>query len=95
MYELMYKMKPRQYESGHILIREGQKVESIIFLLNGILEVYTKCEGNEFVIERLYSGSVLNYRVFITEDLMHVNVRCKENANTLELEGPLLDLLCF
>ena len=33
--------------------------------------------GVEFVIERLYRGSVINHRSFITEDKIDVNARCQ------------------
>ena len=33
--------------------------------------------GVEFVIERLYRGSVINHRSFITEDRIDVNARCQ------------------
>ena len=33
--------------------------------------------GVEFVIERLYRGSVINHRSFITEDNIDVNARCQ------------------
>ena len=32
--------------------------------------------GVEFVIERLYRGSVINHRSFITEDKIDVSARC-------------------
>jgi CRP-like cAMP-binding protein len=44
---------------------------------NGMVEVYTTMDnGVEFVIERLYRGSVINHRSFITEDKIDVNARC-------------------
>lgn len=43
---------------------------------NGIVEVFTEFEGNEFVIERLTQGAIINSRCFFMEDLMAVNIRC-------------------
>ena len=43
-----------------------------------MVEVYTNMDnGVEFVIERLYRGSVINHRSFITEDKIDVNARCQ------------------
>ena len=48
---------------------------------NGMVEIYTKMDtGVEFVIERLYRGSVINHRSFITEDKINVNARCQMPA---------------
>lgn len=42
-----------------------------------MVEVYTTMDnGVEFVIERLYRGSVINHRSFITDDKIDVNARC-------------------
>jgi len=44
---------------------------------NGMVEIYTTMDnGVTFVIERLYRGSVINHRSFITEDKIDVNARC-------------------
>ena len=49
-----------------------------------MVELYTEFEGNEFVLERLISGSIINQRVLFMEDLMYVNVRAaKEGAHIL------------
>lgn len=43
-----------------------------------MVEIYTTMDnGVEFVIERLYRGSVINHRSFITEDKIDVNARCQ------------------
>jgi CRP-like cAMP-binding protein len=45
---------------------------------NGMVEIYTTMDnGVEFVIERLYRGSVINHRSFITEDKIDVTARCQ------------------
>jgi len=41
------------------------------------LEVYTEFEGNEFILEILNPGSILNYRNVFTDDKMEVEVRSK------------------
>lgn len=43
-----------------------------------MVEIYTTMDnGVTFVIERLYRGSVINHRSFITEDKIDVNARCQ------------------
>ena len=74
------------YERGHIIFKQYEIADTLMFIEYGVAEVYTHFEGNEFIIDDLYSGSVLNYRSFLMEDLMHVNIRCKENCKILKLK---------
>ena len=44
---------------------------------NGVVEIFTTMDnGVEFVIERLFRGSVMNHNSFITLDKIDVNARC-------------------
>lgn len=48
---------------------------------NGVVEIYTTMDnGVEFVIERLFRGSVMNHHSFITEDKIDVNARCQSSV---------------
>jgi CRP-like cAMP-binding protein len=69
---------------------------------NGMVEIYTTMDnGVEFVIERLYRGSVINHRSFITEDKIDVNARCqmpvtlfyilKDKMTEIKNECPVLE----
>ena len=80
-----------------MLLKEGHKVEFISFVLNGQLEVYTEFEGNEFILDKLYSGSILNAKTFIIEDKMRVSVRSSSSTSSyvLKLGLKLLDDLMF
>ena len=40
-----------------------------------MIEVYTEFEKKEFVIERLFKGSIVNYRTFFMEERGSVNLR--------------------
>jgi len=51
----------------------------------GILEVYTKFEGHEFIIEKLHPGSIINLRMSLMEELMHVSIRSKEKCSIIEI----------
>lgn len=44
---------------------------------NGMVEIYTTMEGGvDFVIERLYRGSVINFKSFLLLDKLDVAARC-------------------
>ena len=84
-YDLIFKLVPVNYERGQMILKQFSYANSLMFVEYGVVEVYTQFEGNEFIIEKLYSGSVINYRSFFMQDLMHVNIRCTENCQLLEL----------
>ena len=85
IHDTIYSLKPVFYERGTIILKEQEVVKTVMFIEHGMVEVYTEFEGNEFLIDRLYEGSVINYRTFLMDDIMSVNIRAVENVNMLEL----------
>lgn len=59
----------------------------------GELEVFTECEGNEFIIERLPTGSVLNWRSIFTADNMVVNIRASKPSYLISFHEDLFQNL--
>jgi CRP-like cAMP-binding protein len=44
---------------------------------NGMIEIYTTMDnGVDFVLERLYRGSVINHRSFLLNDNIDIFARC-------------------
>lgn len=62
---------------------------------SGCIELYTEFEGNEFVLEKLTTGSVLNHRCLFTEDSMSINVRASELTYILKLEEKSIQKVCL
>ena len=81
----MHKMIQKKFEAGHVVVKEGTVASSMFFIVSGVVETYTTMEGNEFVLDRLYSGSVINYRSFFLEDINCITYRARENCQLLEL----------
>lgn len=79
-------MKHNIYDKGHLVLKENDLAKSLIFIDYGVLEVYTKFEGNEFVIENLHPGSCINCRAFLMEDTMSVNIRVKVTCRLMEMQ---------
>jgi CRP-like cAMP-binding protein len=55
-------------EKGFILFKPDDHADSVYFVEDGIVEFYTKFEGNEFILERLKRGSIINFRTFFMDD---------------------------
>ena len=52
-----------------MLQEPGDNAESLYILIDGVIEIFTTNEvGEEFIIEKLFRGSVINYRTFFMED---------------------------
>jgi len=60
LYKIMFSLKPSTMEEGSIVLSTGQNADSLIFIEDGILEVVTELEDQEFVIEKLFRGSAIN-----------------------------------
>ena len=85
LFEIMLNLKQRSYGVGETVLAENNNADSIIFVEYGVVEVYTMFDQNEFVLERLFRGSVLNQRAFFMQDSMYVDVRSATSVKTLEL----------
>lgn len=84
--ELVYTMPSKNYEAGELLIRPGEPSETVMLIEHGVVEVYIFLSGNKFVIERLFSGSIINYRNVLLEDEPgQVYVQCLRPCFILEL----------
>lgn len=49
-------------------------------MLDGVIEIYTTTEGHEFVLEKLFRGSIINYRTFYMPDDGKVYYRFGRNS---------------
>jgi CRP-like cAMP-binding protein len=79
-HRILHTLKPRVLIQGEILLKPGMETETIYLIEKGCLEVYTEFDGNEFVLEFLGAGSVLNYQLIFTEDRQSVYVRARVNS---------------
>jgi len=60
LYEIMFSLAPRQFEKDSIVLQEDANAGSVQFLEQGVIEVFTQFEQNDFILEKLYKGSVIN-----------------------------------
>ena len=75
--KIIFSMTFAKFDKGSKIFQVDETSRMMQIIQNGMVEVYTTMDnGVEFVIERLYRGSVINHRSFITEDKIDVNARC-------------------
>jgi len=64
MFDLIFSLKACSYQKGEILCKEGDLTTSLFFLMRGEIEVSVKTGPLEFVTEKLFRGSIIDYRNF-------------------------------
>jgi signal-transduction protein with cAMP-binding, CBS, and nucleotidyltransferase domain len=62
--DIIYALVTEKYAKHEILQEPGGDANHLLFLQSGIIEISTSFEGQEFVIERLFRGSIVNFRTF-------------------------------
>ena len=76
--KIIFSMTFAKFDKGSKIFQVDETSVMMQIIQNGMVEIYTTMDnGVEFVIERLYRGSVINHRSFITEDKIDVNARCQ------------------
>ena len=94
MYDIIYSLKTQKRVKGEVLQRRGDDADELYFLQSGIIEVYTEFEEKEFVIERLFRGSIINYRTFFMEENGICNLRFAANSILKALHKDRMDEIC-
>lgn len=67
------------------MAKEGTNDQTLLLVEEGMCEVFTEFEGNEFIIDFLPQGSIINHRAIFLQDPMAVNIRCKKYTSILRL----------
>ena len=75
LYDIIYDLETQTKIKGEELQKVGADADELYFLQSGMIEVYTEFEKKEFVIERLFKGSIVNYRTFFMEERGTVSLR--------------------
>ena len=67
-------------------MKPGDDANSLYFIQDGLVEIYTMSEtGEDFVLEKLFPGSVINYRTFFLESDAMVYMRMGRECLMKEL----------
>lgn len=81
LHDIIYNLKGQKFQSGDLLQEPGDNATSLFFLQDGVIEIFTRTENNhEFVLEKLFRGSIINYRTFFMEDDGKVFYRFGRNS---------------
>lgn len=95
LYHIIFSLKTKAYLKHTVFQQPGDAANVLYFLQKGCIEVFTFSEGREFVLERLYRGSVINYHTFFQEDYAgEVFLRFSTSSVLKELSLTSMNELC-
>lgn len=75
LYEIIYSLKPTKMNVHDMLVKQGDKIDQIYIIERGIVEIFLKIGGNDIVLERLFRGSVINYKNVFSNEKSQVSMR--------------------
>jgi CRP-like cAMP-binding protein len=75
--DIVYSLNPVNFDKGGLIFKPGDEADAMYIVDSGVVEIYTTMDkGVEFVIDRLYKGSVINHRAFLFNDVIDTYARC-------------------
>ena len=82
-------MERRTYEAEDFIYNAGEVVDRMMIIQSGIVQLsipYDKrVQDEEFIIERLGPGAILNHQAFMIKDIADTDYQCKGPVSTFEL----------
>ena len=85
LFDLIFSLKSISIDKDQPVLNVFDPVNSIYFIEEGTVEVWTSFEGNEFRMDTLGPGSVINYRSVFLRDQMYVEMRAITEVKVLNL----------
>lgn len=67
-HDIMYSFIGENFSKDEYLQEPGDNATALYFLQEGVIEIETKCDDIDFTLEKLFRGSVINYRTFFMEE---------------------------
>ena len=93
MNKLMYSMELQLMDKGEILLKPGDDTNYFYIVESGCIEFVTEFEGNEFILEFLSQGSLINYHVVFSSDQVLLTIRAREHTRLLVASEKMLNEL--
>ena len=85
LFDLIFSMQYISFEKDQHVLSKNQRITSIQFIEEGIVEVWTSFDGNLFRIDTLGPGTIINYRSVFLRDQMYVEMRAITEVKMLDL----------
>lgn len=86
--ELLFGMERKTYEEGDSIFEQGQPIDRLVVIQSGVVELaisYSKHMAEDFVIERLTAGAILNHQAFLVREIADTDFICRSAVSCFEL----------
>ena len=92
--ELIYNMRLYTFEQGITLCERGKVADRLFIICEGIVKIVTKFDKrreDEFIIERLTRGAVINAQSFLIKDDVDTAFECETVVKCFVLTSETVD----
>jgi CRP-like cAMP-binding protein len=75
LFDIIYSLNTFKMNAQAMLMSVGDTISEIYIVEKGMVELYVNINGKELVLERLFRGSVINYKTIFREENCQVSMR--------------------
>ena len=94
LYEIVFNLEIKQHQKDDMILGDKDDIDSIYFMEEGIVQVSSEFEKNEFIIDMLGPGSIINQRAVFLGEQMQVSIKALTDCKILSLSlKKLLELV--
>lgn len=92
--EWIYQMKHRNYEAGKFLCKKDDRSKEMYIIQSGQVDIVAKMtNGKEFIVEKLYRGSIINHNSFLMDDAIDTNTVCRTAVSLYTIDIATIEKL--
>lgn len=85
LYDIMFSLESVSVEKENTILNDKEEELNLTFVEEGQVDVYTKFEGSDFIIDKLFKGSAINTKVCFTQDPIMLFFKCVTDVKLLVL----------
>lgn len=86
LHRVIFALESETHEKGHKFITEEDMTDKLFLVQAGIIHIETTVDDQDFVVESLTRGCILNFRNFLYKSQFKVAARCKSICTLLYID---------
>lgn len=75
--EIIYTLSKRSYRPGDLIMCKGDKIDRIFIIIRGLVTVSEQFDGNEFIIDILAQGCLINHNNLFADEISRVTLKAQ------------------
>lgn len=73
-YEIIHTINKKCYKPGDVILDKDQKIDKVIIIIRGNVAVSDIIDADEFVIDIISQGCLINHNNFFADDISRVKL---------------------